>query len=364
MDQLISLTIASLKMFYRNKIAIYFSLFVPLLIIVIFGFLVNNTTKLNIAIVDNANNTSSQQLVSTIKAISSFNISSGSYDNELSRLKNGDEDLVIVIPDTFNILTTTSNKPITAYYDKAKQQNSQPAILVLNNILTQYNEKLFSANTRIQIPQLISLSSQGIETNNLSTIDFLIPGIIAMSIMQMGLFSVSFAFTTMKKTGALKRLQATPAKPLYFLIAQSIARIILSFLQVGILLGVGLLLFKLHMYGSILLFMLFALLGGIVFLAIGFAIAGYSKDENQAAPITNLISLPMLFLSGVFFPRSAMPDILKHITDYLPLTYLADALRQIANNGAGFSSTRTDLIGLIIWAIIAMIIAVRLFKWE
>ena len=107
-----------------------------------------------------------------------------------------------------------------------------------------------------------------------------------------------------------------------------------------------------------------ALIGTVTFLAFGFGIAGWAKDENQAAPVANLISFPMLFLSGTFFPRESFPEYLQKITDYLPLTYLADGLRRIANEGASLWTVRGDILGLAIWAIIAFFIAVRLFKWE
>ena len=118
------------------------------------------------------------------------------------------------------------------------------------------------------------------------------------------------------------------------------------------------------MFGSYVTLFVVVIIGSAIFLAIGFAIAGWAKNEDQAAPVANLISLPMLFLSGVFFPREAMPDVLQRITDFLPLTYLADALRKITNDGAGVADISQDLLGLMVWAVIAFLIALRLFKWE
>jgi ABC-2 type transport system permease protein len=96
----------------------------------------------------------------------------------------------------------------------------------------------------------------------------------------------------------------------------------------------------------------------------GFSVAGWAKNEDQAAPVANLLSLPMTFLSGVFFPRDAMPELLQRITDFLPLTYLSDALRKIANDGAGIGDIGPDLLGLAVWAVISFVVAVRLFSWE
>ena len=107
-----------------------------------------------------------------------------------------------------------------------------------------------------------------------------------------------------------------------------------------------------------------AVIGSIVFLAMGFGVAGWAKNENQAAPVANLISLPMMFLSGSFFPREAMPEFLQTVTRFLPLTYLNDALRAVINDGSGLDVIGTDIFGLAVWAVISFVIATRLFKWE
>ena len=181
--------------------------------------------------------------------------------------------------------------------------------------------------------------------------------------MQLGLFSVAFGFVQLKRTGALRRLFATPTSPSYFLSAQVTSRLIIGEAQVLILLGVGLW-FGLQLVGSVALLLAVAALGSCIFLAMGFGIAAGAKNEDQAAPVANLISLPMTFLSGVFFPREAMPDVLQRITDFLPLTYLANALRAITNDGAGVADISQDLLGMAVWAVISFFIAVRLFRWE
>jgi ABC-2 type transport system permease protein len=80
--------------------------------------------------------------------------------------------------------------------------------------------------------------------------------------------------------------------------------------------------------------------------------------------VANLISLPMMFLSGTFFPRDAMPEFLRVVTEFMPLTYLNHALRTIANEGAGVAEIGGDLLGMAVWAVIAFVVAVRLFSWE
>jgi ABC-2 type transport system permease protein len=184
-----------------------------------------------------------------------------------------------------------------------------------------------------------------------------------MTVMQLGLFGVAFGFVQLKRTGALRRLFATPTSPAYFLSAQVASRLVLGYVQVAILIGIGIW-FGLQMFGSWLVLAAIVGLGFMIFLAVGYGIAGWAKNEDQAAPVANIISLPMLFLSGVFFPRDAMPEFLRGVTWFMPLTYVNEALRGVMNDGAGFTDLGPQLLGMAVWAVIAFAVAVLLFKWE
>ena len=352
-------------MYYQTTTAIIFSLLVSIFIIAVFGviFTNNNANTFSIGIADNAADTSSRQLIQVLQKPGAFKIAMGDQGKGEAKLRKNDIYFLLVIPYDF-VITPRQTNQITAYFDKAKAQNAQIGLLIIQNILASYNEKLFSYQTHLQIPNYITIKQMPIETNNLGFIDFFIPGMLAFSIMQNGLFGVAFSFTAMKKTGALNRLKVTPVKPANFIISQTLSRLVINIIQVFLILYLGVQFFKLHMNGNILYFLIVIILGSIIFLALGLGIAGYAKDESQAAPITNLVSLPMMFLSGVFFPTTSMPAFLRQIVSFLPLTYLSDAMRQIVNNGVSLFSIKTDLLGLFIWAIISIIIAVKLFKWE
>lgn len=362
-QSLASLTNVSVKMYFRNVTAVFFTLFIPVLLIGIFGLLNTGNTGGNIKI--GLTNYSHTQLATTyveaIKKITAFKIDSLSESDAADKLSKGKLDLQVIIPQNFGAVDTfgrLQQVAVTAHYNKASPGTGQTAGLILSQVANEINAGITKA------PQIISVNTTGVQTNNLSYIDFLVPGIMAMSIMQLGIFSVAFGFISYKSSGALRRLQATPTHPFNFIIAQSIARLIIGVLQVGLLLGLGIALFHMHLVGSILDLLVVATFGVIVFLAFGFAIAGWAKEENQAAPVANLISFPMLFLSGVFFPRDGFPAYLKTITNFLPLTYLADAMHRIANEGVSLWTVRGDVLGLLVWGIVTYFIAVKLFSWE
>ena len=356
-----ALFVASFKMFVRNRGALFFTLVVPLVIMLIFGVLnFGGTTQVSLGVVDEANSQASTALVTALDGTDAFEIESGTRDDELQALEDGERDMVLVIPAGFTIpLSDDPDAQLVAYTSEAQVQQGQIGGLLLNAVVAQV---MLSAGDP-GAPAGPVVQTEELPGRDLGYIDFLVPGMLALTVMQLGLFSVAFGFVQLKRTGALRRLFATPTSPSYFLGAQVTSRLIIGEAQVLILLGVGLW-FGLQLVGSVLLLLAVAALGSTIFLAMGFGVAGWAKNEDQAAPVANLISLPMTFLSGVFFPREAMPDALQRITDFLPLTYLANALRAITNEGAGIPEISQDLLGMAVWAVISFFIAVRLFRWE
>ncbi len=185
-----------------------------------------------------------------------------------------------------------------------------------------------------------------------------------MTIMQLGIFGVAFSFVALKASGALRRVQATPVHPVYFVFAQAAVRLLVTLASVSVLITFGTYFFNFHMMGNYINFIIVAIIGILIFLGIGFAIAGWARDESQVAPVANLIQLPMLLLSGIFFSRDNFPSWLKTITDYFPLTYVSHALRKIANEGVGLTEIPADLMGMGIWLVLVYAFAVKVFRWE
>jgi ABC-2 type transport system permease protein len=130
------------------------------------------------------------------------------------------------------------------------------------------------------------------------------------------------------------------------------------------LFAVGIYFFKLQVAGSMPLVYFLALLGGVVFLTMGFAVSGFATTQNTVMAVANLIMMPQMFLSGVFFPREALPELMQKITAFFPLTYLSDGMRQVMINGATLYQVRWDLVGLLVWALVVFIAASKFFRWE
>lgn len=349
-------------MFVRNKQSLFFTLFMPFIFIGIFGLIgFDKPQTIDIGIVTQKPTEPTKGFLKSLDSFSAFKIHNGTEADERAALQKGDRAVVLVVPndlfpDPTNVKPDT--KKITILKNIAYEQQAQTAIAILSQLFDKTTLQVSKA------PTLFELDVQSINAKKVRYIDFLLPGIVAMSIMQMAVFSVAFVFTDYKEKGILKRLLATPMKPQQFVTAQVVTRLILAIVQAGILLSVGSLIFKSHIYGNPLLILITVLLGGIMFLGLGFTISGLSKTVDAVPAIANIIVFPMLFLSGIFFPTSSMPGWLQHVVTYLPLQPFAKAMRDIVANGAGFNEIKGDLLWVLGWAIVLTALAIITFRFE
>jgi ABC-2 type transport system permease protein len=349
------LTVASFKMYFRQREAIIWSFILPLFIVSVFAFVrFDSLGSIRLGIVDESNG-GSADLLAALKKVETLKTDEGTREFELAELKKGERDLVLVLSPT---AASGDSGSILAYTNQERVQQTQIGLLVLQRFL---DERLLQ---RTPVPGRIVIRSQPIKSRNLTYIDFLLPGILAMSIMQMGVFGVAFGFVSLKKRGILRRLSVTPISPADFIIAQVVTRVAVLMLQIVLMVAAGMLFLHFHFVGNLFSMFLIGVLGAFVFLSIGFAIAGISRSEDQVAPLANIITLPLLFLSGIFFSRSDLPHFLQRITDFFPLTHIADAMRAVAVDGATLVDVSPQLLGLVIWSVLTCFLAVKLFRWE
>jgi len=351
-----ALLVASLKMFYRNKHSIFWTLLLPVIILGVFALLnLGGGVNPQVGVVDDAGNNSSAELLALLRHSSLASIHTGTLDDESSALRAGDRDAIVVIAHDYD----GAGGHVSVQLNGARTQAAEAARLVAEDAVDSLARQSGAGARTVSVAATTVNNAKG-----QGYTDFLIPGIIALSVMQTGLFTVLYTFVHLRQRGILRRLKATPLRAADFLAAQVGTRLILAAAQTLVLVLIALLVFRVHIYGSVLWLLLIAVLGAAVFLALGFAISGSTGSMESAAPIANLIGLPMIVLSGVFFSRGGMPGWLHGITGLLPLTYLVDALRHISYDGFGLAGVRTDLVGMAAWLLISGALAVRLFRWE
>ena len=365
-----ALTVASLKMYFRNRQALFWALFFPLLIMLIFGLLnFDKYSPPKVGYVDNANNTASAELKTALAGSDGnevLDLKAGTSDKLLKDLDNGDVDAVMVVPEGFGDAGSVSTISVT--YDVSKPQEQGVVASVLSQTLDSLFKQIASVPNEYQVQSRFDVQYVSSNSEGQGFKGFLVPGIAAMAIMQSGIFSVVFTLVRFKSQGVLRRLNATPIGPAHFLVGQLSTRMIVVLLQTYVLILVGMLVLGVTIaHGSLSAWIditIMAFLGGALFISMGLAVSGWAKTEDTAAPLANIITLPMMFLSGVFFPSSVLPDWVSGWSKYMPLTYLADGMRAITVNGDSIFQLGPEVIGLAAWTLVSFLVATRLFKWE
>ena len=362
MGQILRYTVMLLRSYTRDRSALFFGFFFPLIFMLLFGILnLGAIGGVNLAVVDEAHSADSARLIQTLSAIDALKVTTAARDDAMASLLKSDLDLVLVIPSSFRLAPVPAGATpptMTLYTNRARPEQG----VIGSAIITQIVDQTSFAVT--QTSPIVHLDQQEVSGRSARYVDFLTPGILGMTIMQLGISSVAFAFVVDRQRGVIRRIMATPISRRSFIAAHVLYRLIVAVIQVLILLAVAVLVFKVTVVGNILLLLGVAVLGAVLFLCLGFAVTGVVATENAAAPITQLVTLPQMFLSGVFFSRDAAPAFLRPIADYLPLTFLNDALRDVATAGAGISDIVPPLLGVLAWIVIAFVLAFRFFRLD
>ena len=194
-------------------------------------------------------------------------------------------------------------------------------------------------------------------------IDFLIPGLIGMNLMNSGMWSVGFALVDMRQRKLLKRYVATPMRKSDFLLALAGGRLVLMITEVGLLLGFGALIFHIRVLGSLLSIFLLSAVGAVGFAGLGLLTASRAQKIESVSGLINLIMMPMWIFSGVFFSYERFPAAIHPFIKALPLTALNDALRATILEGAPLTAQAGRLLILVLWGGISFALALRWFRW-
>jgi len=194
-------------------------------------------------------------------------------------------------------------------------------------------------------------------------IDFLIPGLLGMNIMNAATWGIGFALVDMRQRKLLKRFVGTPMRRSEFLLALASSRLVLMMIEVGLLLGFGVLVFRMRVLGSLLGILLIGAIGALSFAGVGLLTASRAQKIESVSGLINVVMMPMWVFSGVFFSYERFPQAIQPFIKALPLTALNDALRDIILQGSSLASQSGRLLILVLWGGISFVLALRLFRW-
>jgi ABC-type multidrug transport system permease subunit len=240
----------------------------------------------------------------------------------------------------------------TYYYDPARPES------LLSR--AEIDAALQSAAGRKDV---IRTSAQSSSEPGSRYIDFLIPGLLGMNLMNSGMWGVGFALVEMRQRKLLKRFVATPMRRSDFLLALTSSRLVLMVIEVGLLLGFGVLVFHMRVRGSIFSVILLASLGAVTFGGVGLLTACRAQKIESVSGLINLVMMPMWIFSGVFFSYQRFPALSQPLIKALPLTALNDALRATIIEGAPLGSQSARLLVLALWGGVSFLLALRWFRW-
>ncbi len=354
------LFVAGLRSLVRNRMALFWFLVFPVIFILIFGavFSGDQSPSFQIGLVYTAGDPLGEGVRTGIGQVKSFRVHVGDLEGELRALKKGDRGVVIEIPrDAARSVAAGTKTPIPVYYDRGHEQTGQMLFSIVKEMFGEA-ERRITGRPRLFEPRL-----EPFQTTPLRSIDFLVPGILAMALMQLGFFG-SFQMVSLREQKVLKALGATPLPRLYVIGAEVLVRLVLSVVQFALCIALGVAVFGLHVTGNWLAVLGVVMLGALAFTSLGYLLTCRARTVDSGQGLVQLVQFPMMFLSGIFFPVAIMPSFLRPVAAAMPLTYLGDALRQVmVGMPAQFPLAGCALV-LGAWLLGSMTLAVLLWRWE
>jgi ABC-2 type transport system permease protein len=353
------------KRFFRDRLAIFFTVVFPLIFLFVFGGLNSGggDVSFRVGLVNESDTTFAKEFVKTSKDSKILKVDPNvtTLDAAKDMMTKSQLDATIVLPREFGEMREGAKYP-SGQARIVYTANNEQSATALSSILDAQFRGINAKFVKNETP--FSVKSERLNERALSQFDYTFAGLLGFAIIGMGIFGPVNVFPELKKMGILRRLSTTPLRVWQYFLATMIGQAIIGLLSLSIMFIVAISIFKLKVVGNYFELTGFLILGIMMILGIGLALGGWAKNERQAAPLSNIIVFPMMFLSGTFFPRFLMPDWLQTISEFLPLTPVIDGIRLIATEGAHLSGILPQLGMIGVWTVVIYAIAFRVFRWE
>lgn len=365
MRHLVPQIILHMKLFLREKASMFWSYAFPVFLILLFGAIFGGSNsepfRLRVAVADLDQSYFSRILVdSALARIPTFRLTEGNLDSLLAELRDGSGIMVVEIPQGFGEQLLRSDARVRVHYSEANMRFNSTAQAVMQVIEYHFAQRMKG----FEPPLVFENVMVGRQTADWDYIDYLLPGLIGISVMSTCLFSIGFVLTSYREKGNLKRLQVTPLPKWVFVSAIIIQRYFVILSQAVLLLAIAVVVFGAHINGSLFQAWLFLTLGMLAFISLGFLIGARIARAETGAGIANVIFFPMMFLSGTFFPVDNLPGFLQPLLKILPLKYLVEGLRKIVVEDVSVLSLGVETAVLAACTIVFFFISLKIFRWQ
>jgi ABC-2 type transport system permease protein len=357
------------KRFLRDPVYLFFMFAFPLIFLFIFGTIFGGGSgdiNFNIALINRSDTEFAKTFVEYFDSDdnTAFTVDKEITDLETAKTKmsRGEISSIVELPEGFGNVGTATNPPLPSgkvkvYYDEGSPQTGQTVATITSSVVDEINVSLTG-----QKPFAVEQKSIG--AAGLSQFDHTFSGLLSYVLMIMGIYMLSQQLPGEKKTGVLRRIKATPFRPWQLITSLALVYLVLTLLSALLMIAVGLGVFHFQMRGSWLVLAIFSIVSTLTMIGFGAVIAGATKNVSQATMASQIAAFPMMFLSGVFFPRPFMPDWLQNATAWVPLTPVGDGIRYITTEGASLVTVAPQIGLIALWGVAAYAVAFKVFHWE
>jgi ABC-2 type transport system permease protein len=353
------------KRLFRDKVGIFFVFLFPLIFLAVFGtiFRGNNDVSFRVALLNNSDTEFATQFTQGLKDNKLFKIDSKVNDVEAGKEKmsRGQLDAIIVLPSGFGGIADGALYP-NGQAQVIYSQSNQTAGQALGSIMDGVFKGINAQYVPVDVP--FTVTTESTATAGLTQFDYTFSGVLGFTLLSLGIFGPTSVFPRLKQRGVLRRYNSTTIKVWQYFVANVLSNAFIGLLSATLMFITALTVFGLNMRGNYFNMAVVVILGVIMLFGIGLAIGGWAKNENQAAPLAQIATLPMMFLSGVFFPTFIMPEFLQNITRFIPLTPVVDSIRLILTENASLIELAPQLTVVGGWTVVIYVLAFRIFRWE
>jgi ABC-2 type transport system permease protein len=352
------------RRFFRDRLALFFGILFPLIFLFVFGGISgggNNGVSFHVAVINHSQSSFARQFLKEVNTNKLFNVDKTitNISEANDKMNKSQIDGTIVLPADFGAVKDGHPTGQTlVYYSPNNDQAGQALTSVLQQEFTAINSKF------VNVQQPFSVVGMQTKQKSLTSFDYTFSGLLGFSILGAGIFGPMNVFPELKKQGILRRFHTTPLRVWQYFLSTMISQAITGLVAIAVMFAAAVGVFHLHVVGNYLEIAVFLVFSIVMILGIGLSIGGWARNERQAAPLGNIIVFPMMFLSGVFFPRFLMPDWLQGITNYIPMSPVIDGARQLITEGKHLTDIGPQLGIMAVWMIVIYIIAFRVFRWE
>ncbi len=367
--------ILSIKQWIRSVGTVFWTLLFPILLILIFGAIFSGSSEISFDLVvqDLDNSAFSKDFVSNLNNITGLNVISVDKEKVVTDyMRDEDKKVGLIIPEGFEDLinsyiqskydpNSTFNDDelpfnLTIIVDPSDQTSTSIVRSIIASVIQQFNINITGGQNIVGITEESSMGEE------FKYIDFFIPGIIGLTIMQSMVYGSIERNTKYRKDGILRKLLTTPITRAEWIFSKMLFMLFLSFISTFVIILVGTLAWGLHVQFTIFFFIL-VIASSFMFTGLGMIIGRFVKEEETADMAGGAITFPMMFLAGTFFPLDQMPPFLQTVAQALPLYYVNEGFRSaMINSNFNDSLYFTGIV--VVFALIFFIAGVLLTKWD